>query len=161
MATTPYCTVQNIQDRLSLVGVTLRVDDDPTVVDAVIKNASTKINFYCFGKYSPEVLAANDWVTERCTDIATCILCKRRGNPCPQSVADDFDAAIADLQLIRTGAAQIPDAAQRKGQCPVLSQPRVKLYPVPESVIERNRSTGNPQNYPQRNDPFEPPFSNY
>lgn len=161
MATTAYCTSQNIQDRLSLSGVNLRIDDAPTVITAVIKNASTKINFYCFGKYTADVLAANDWVAERCTDIATYILCKRRGNPCPESVKDDYNEAIQLLELIRAGVAQIPDAAQRKGQSPVLSQPRVKLYPVPESVIERNRSTGTPANYPQRNDPFEPPLTNY
>lgn len=162
MAATPYCTQTDVEGRLSALGVDLRLDDasDGAAQTALMlyvrEYAASRINFYCLQKYTVAVLAANDWVRDRAIDIATWILCARRANSIPKSVQMVYDEAIEELKLVAAGQ-QIPGAPRRKASAPVLSQPRAKLFPIPNTVIERGRSTGTPENYVPRDDPLEPP----
>lgn len=158
MATYSYCSVSDLNRRLSTAGIDLRVDDDTTTAGTAITDASTEINGYCQTRYDPVSLAASAWIRKKCTDIATFFVCERRGNPPPGSVKRAYDQAIEDLKLVESGTKKIADAPGRKTSVPVLSAPRIQLIPYPRTVIEQSRSTGNPEGYPQftdKNDFFD------
>jgi phage gp36-like protein len=158
-ATLQYCTLADLQNRLSDDGVNLRVDDKPTVTTAVINRATTKLDGYLRPRYDPVTqLAASAWVTEACATVAAYYLCGRRANPVPATLRRDFEDLInpdgksGELQLIRRDQMNLPDVPMRKVEVPVLSQPRIRLDPFPRTVIERNRSTGQAQGYTQHAD---------
>lgn len=163
MTATPYCSETDVEGRLSALGVDFRLDDgadDPAKSALLLycrEYAASRINFYCLQKYTVEALAANDWVRDRAIDISAWVLCARRANSIPKSVQLLYDEALDELKMVAAGQ-QIPGAPRRKASAPVLSQPRPKLFPIPNTVIERNRSTGTPENYSPRDDPLEPPF---
>jgi phage gp36-like protein len=153
-----YCSLSDIQNRLSDEGVNLRVDDKPSVVDAVLQRAASKIDQYCRGRYDPTVLATSPWIKEACTTIACFYLASRRANPVPASLTADYEELLnpdgrhGDLRDIRSGALNIPEIAQRKPEIPVISQPRIRLDPFPRTVIEKNRGTGQASGYTQWQD---------
>ena len=156
MATTAYCTVDDLRNRLSAVGVSLRADDTPpTTLGDVISRASSKINQYCLPRYTAINLAASDWTNEVATTLAVFYLCTRRANPPPQSAAFDYKEAIEDLKLVRRGQLNVPDVAMRRAAAPVLSNVHIQLHPVPHTRVEKVRSTGTVTDYPQKVDPFE------
>jgi len=150
-----YTTSTKLQKRLSSTGVSLRLDDDATAVTQVIEEATIEVNGYCQLLYPISELAASDWVCLKCTDIAMWFLCARRNNPVPQVVQDRYDKALADLERVRAGSLQIPDAGMSKAAVPVLSNQRVRLWPFPHVVTERSQSTGTPEGYTGNDDPVE------
>lgn len=155
---TPYCSLTNLQDRLSDDGVNLRIDDKPTVITAVINRASAKLEGYCRPRYDPTQLVNSAWALEAATSIALRYLCKRRGNPVPASIERDFQELISDdgksgeLQMVRRGSFQIPDIPMRKVDVPVMSNLHPRLDPFPRTTVERNNSTGTPTGYTQNVD---------
>lgn len=160
MATTAYCTEDDIENRLSTTGVTLRTDDTPpTALGDVIDDASTLIDEHCRLRYTPAVLAASDWVNQRATDLAACLLCERRGNPPPASIQRKHDRAMERLELVRRGLLQIPDVGMRKSEVPVLSNQRVRLDPHPRVQTQKSKSTGTQEGYKTNNDRFDYDYS--
>ena len=156
-----YCQKTDLETRISALGVSLRIDDtnDAAVIDC-ITDASSWVDYYCLGRYTTEVLFTSAWIKYRTRDIAIYYLCLRRLNPAPKAVEQNYETAIKELTRIQSGEATIPGLPVRKSAAPVLSQPRTVMFPYPYTAIERNRSTGNPTGYPQRNDPNEPTYPN-
>lgn len=152
MAVTPYCSLTDLQDRLSDEGVNLRLDDKPTVYSKVINRASTKIDQYCRPRYTTANLAVSDWVKEAATTISVFMLCGRRGNPPPAAIAADYEELIDWLKLIASGARNLPDVPMRKTEVPVLSNVRTRLDPFPRTVVEPKISTGKAEGYKQHAD---------
>lgn len=151
--TLAYCTANDIYNRLSQDGVTYRTDDiPPTTLGDVIGDASAIIDEHCYFLYDPVNLQGVDWVRHRTADIATFLLCERRGNPVPQSIARKYEYAMDRLQKIQLGIRQIPGVPVRKSAAPVMSNVRVRLDPFPRVVVERSNSTGTPENYSQNTD---------
>lgn len=151
--TTAYCSITDVQNRLSAEGVTLRTDDSPpTSYGEVITEASTEIDEYCLHRYTAANLAVSDWVRFRASVIAAVLLCERRGNPVPRSLEKRYDKLMERLEKVREGTLNIPDLAMRKEEVPVLSNVRIRLDPFPRTVVENNRSTGTPEGYRQHAD---------
>lgn len=130
-----YCTLADLQNRLSLEGVTHLLDDDgdgaltPTelaLATECIKDASGTVSYYTWQKYAPNALAGNDWVKRRTVDLGVYVLCGRRANPIPDSVQQKAEKAEEVLQkILETGKALIPFAPLRRRLAPVWSNSRV------------------------------------
>jgi hypothetical protein len=157
MAVVLYCKGSDLDDRLSAAGVARRADDDARVTASILRRAATRVNFYLLPQYTADQLVLSEWVRERTADVAAYMHATYRGNPAPLPIKMESDMALAELESIRLGQARVPDVSARKAQVPVLSQPRADLFPIPRTVIERGRSTGSPDGYSRRDDPFEPP----
>lgn len=154
--TTAYCSQNDIQNRLSADGITYRTDDNPpTSLGDVIVDASTMIDEHLYYLYSPTQLGSSDWVRERCADIASYMLCERRGNPVPPGIAQKYDRAIERLEKIRLGLLAVPNLPVLKEMAPVLSNVRTQLSPFPHTVVERSNSTGTPQGYTPHDDALD------
>lgn len=156
--TQPYSTRQKLENRLSQVGVDLRIDDDISTATECLNEATIEVQGYCLRLYSNAQLLASDWVTLKTTDIATYFLCGRRGNDIPPSVQARYEKAIADLEKVQTSAMTIPDAAKSSASAPTLTNQRVRLWPIPHVVSTEHNSTGNPSGYERSEDPtdFDP-----
>lgn len=154
----PYCADADLNARLSSAGVTLRTDDAGASTADAIADASEWVFFYCGTRYTDAVLLTSNWIKYRTRDIAVCLLCARRLNAVPKSAEKIYDAAIAALEKVQAGTMNIPGLPLRKSAGPVISQPRVQLWPTPHTVIERTRSTGQPAGYSQRDDQYESPY---
>jgi phage gp36-like protein len=158
--TIAYCTSDDLEDRLSEAGVTLRTDDSPpTSYGNAILRASSKINQFLLRQYTEANLAASDIVTDYASTIATYYLCTRRGNPAPDSVIAEYREAIEELKLIHAGGMDVSDIGRRKSSAPVMDNNRVRLRPDPHAVVMRSRSTttgGRPEGFVQHNDRIEP-----
>lgn len=158
MATTAYCVMNDVKNILSTSGVTLRLDDTPpTAADGdVIDDASRLIDEYLLLFYSEANLALSPWVKHRCAEMAAYLLCERRGNPVPTGLARRYERCEERLEKARLGQLWVPDIPMRKAAVPVLSNVRVRLAPVPHTVVEKVRSTGTVSDYPQREDILDP-----
>lgn len=156
MATTAYCTSDDIANRLSSTGVTLRTDDTPPdTLGDVITDASTQVDEHCRLLYTPANLAVSDWVNQRATDIAAVLLCERRGNPVPGSLMRKYERALERLEQVRLGTLQIPDVPARLVAAPVMSNVREQLNPQPHTRVRKSTSTGQAAGYVQRVDRYD------
>lgn len=154
--TLAYCSQNDIINRLSADGVTYRTDDNPpTTLGDVIVDAGTQIDEHLFFLYDPNQLVQSDWVRERAADIASYLLCERRGNPVPPGIAAKYERTMERLEKIRLGLLAVPNLPIRKEQAPVLSNVRVRLDPFPRVVVERSNSTGTPEGYQQNTDSLD------
>ncbi len=151
-AVTQYCDWPSVQKKLSAAGANLRVDDDPTAPEDVLDEAAVKVNEYCERFYSIAALANSNWVRFKARTIAAYLACTRRGNPAPQSIADEYAEALKMLEKALSGTFIIPDAPQRSAAIPVLSVQRVRQFPVSEIKTVSGLSTGTPTGYTQHND---------
>ncbi len=116
MAVTSYCTQADCDDILSQFGVIVRTDDDDDgdedtesaggsgIAEVCIEQASTDMNRYLFQRYTAAVIAASTWARYCCAVLAVCLLCRRRGNPIPQSLADECEYYRAALEAIKKGS---------------------------------------------------------
>jgi hypothetical protein len=156
--TVHYGAVTDLQNRLSSVGVALRVDDvppEPTTGD-VMNDADSVIDEHCLLAYSQANLFLSRWVNQRWSDIAAVHLCERRGNPCPPGLGRRYERTLERLEMVRIGRLLIPDIAMSRAFAPVLSNVRVRLAPTPHTVVEVVRSTGIVTDYDQRPDNLDP-----
>lgn len=115
MAVTSYCTQYDCDDILSQFGVVARTDDDDDgdedtesvgttgLVEVCIEQASTDMNRYLYQRYTSAVIAASTWARYCCAVLSVCLLCRRRGNPIPQSLADEAEYYRMALEAIRKG----------------------------------------------------------
>jgi phage gp36-like protein len=160
MAVTPYCTLDDLSDRLSAEGVNLRLDDvPPTASGNVLRRTANKINQFLLRQYTAANLATSDIVNELAISIGVYYLCTRRGNPAPESVIAAYEEALDDLASIRRGQTDIGDIARRRQSAPVMDNVRIRLRPNPHAVVSTSRSTttgGTPSGYTQHNDLIEP-----
>lgn len=151
--TIPYCSQNDLLNRLSADGVNYRIDDNPPVaLGDVIIDASSQIDEHLFFLYDPTQLVQSDWVRERCADIAAYLLCERRGNPVPPGIEAKFVRTMDRLEKVRCGQLAVPNLPVLKSLAPVLSNVRIQMWPWPRVVVEPSNSTGTPAGYPQSQD---------
>jgi phage gp36-like protein len=150
----PYCTEDDLADRISFDGTNLRVDDNPPdILGNVINRASAEVRRYLLRRYSDANLAMSEWISMATADIACYLLCKRRANSVPSSIAEAYRQVIADLKYMQFGQLQVPDVAPIAQPIPTLTNIDMRLWPSPHPRVMRARSTGgSPTNYPERVD---------
>ncbi len=156
MSVTLYCAWSDVEKRIGAEGADLRLDDDggspATFKTDILETAATEVNFYLQLLYPVEQLARSNWVKFATRDIAVFLLCLRRNHPAPQGVQWARDNAIALLEKIQAGTAQVPDIGKTKADVPVLSNQRVNLSPFPRVQTVPGKSTGTPAGYDQASD---------
>jgi hypothetical protein len=134
----PYCDESDIQDVLSTIGETGRLDDnddgtiDPTEqgrVQKAIFYATARVNFYCASRYATADLATCWTINNYATVLACVWLSRRRGNPPPAGLLDLEEEVLTDLKEIRSGDAQLPEIGLRTAAWPAWSNVRIdSLY---------------------------------
>lgn len=154
----PYCVEDDIENRISIAGVALRVDDiPPDDLGDAIDEASIEVYEHLGTIYDDTQLAASSVIKRWCADIATYHLCTRRGNPAPAVIQRKYDKAIERLEKYQHGTYQLPDAAPRSMAAPVMSNINQRLMPTPHPRVQVRRSTGKrPTDYVQRMDGSDP-----
>lgn len=155
-----YCTRSEVENIWSEAGVMRRTDDDPegvldsSEVTAVIQQASSRIDMFLARRYSTAEISGSDWVTWCCAYLSACLLSKRRGNPCPESIGAECTQYLEWLKEIRDGVMDLPGAAPEQDVLPAVSnltvdgrfrRNKVRRVPststrdgVPPSPVKRN-----------------------
>ena len=125
-----YTSVAEIEDRLSAEGVLLRLDDDRNGSASTpesdrgtyaVNIATARVNMYLSQRYAPADLAASWVVHDWATIIAARWICKRRANPVPESIEDDYLAAIEEMTAIRERVMALGGVTERQSDQPTLS----------------------------------------
>lgn len=155
---TAFVSVTDLQNECSQAGVSLRSDDYAQAGQLACNDASIEAEGYAVPRYSVANLQTSNWWWLKVKQLAVFHLCKRRMNAVPGSAVQQYELALEDLRGIRSGKLQIPDCAQSKAAIPVLSQLRVRMSPVPITVVETGRSTGQQGESNQRVDQVEQYF---
>jgi len=156
-----YCTAADVEALAGEMAIQLRSDDLPDEDDggafmaSAIDYASGRIDFYC-SRYAGADLAANRWVKGVAVLIALRKWCSRRLNAVPEAVELEWEERQAELDLIRQGKAQVPQAAASRRPVAVTNY-RVDLrLPNNQVRVDRNRSTGIAKDYRRPTDPHSP-----
>lgn len=158
-----YCQLSDIQNYLSAQGVTLRLADQPgNVIDSfgnanvqdILNEATVTIDFYCFGKYTPAILATSMWVNRKATILAAYRIGSRRGNPVPEIIVEDAGKAEEELKAIADGPRLIPNLPLRRILAPTMSITRCDPRYIFKVIrVERNQSSRwSPTQLPQNQD---------
>lgn len=154
-----YCTIEDVEDILSSVGVSLATDDSsPSSYGAALAKAGNKIDFYLGRRYKPESLARSDMVKDWAALLAAWYIRNRRGDPPPQGLANLYHEAVAEMELVRKGQMDITGIGVRRSLAPSMSVIRPTMRPFPRTVVEKSRSTkgaGPTEGYKQNADPFD------
>lgn len=128
---TTYCTQAELERLLSANGVLDYADHDDDgsaeagVVDDTINQATVEIDLYAGQRYSAAALAGSTLVSRWCTIMAAYFLSYRRGNPPPDSIADEFER-IANpetglLAKVAAGKLQLSGVPLRADLRPTMS----------------------------------------
>lgn len=162
-----FTTQADVEQLLSVVGVTARLDDDDTgavsapeqlAMEQARNYATARVKFYCVKKYDDLDLAASWMANEWATVIAAHWICTRRGNPVPDSIKElmygdgtaNNRGVMGDLADVRAGKATIPDIGTRNVEWPAWSNARVDpAYRLRQIRIQRPISEKTPTQYPQ------------
>lgn len=157
MATSLYCSIDDVENILSEQGVTLRVDDSPPTTNGnILDRASRRVDGYLLRRYREERLAESPWVQHATAVLAAVLLCGRRGNPIPSSLKAEWDEYKEELQRIRTENADLADVPERATSLPQLNNGHIQEYPTPRHVTAPGRSMMDPPDYQQNRDRLHP-----
>ncbi len=159
-----YCDQDDVAMILSADGQTARLDDDATgtlsatesgYLTRAIRWATARCNLYLLSKYAASDLA-NSWIVSQwCSIIAAYFVSCRRGNPSASSLKDLYEEALEDLEMIRSGEANLPDTGLRSAAWPAWSNVRVFLTGLRRVRVEQPLSEtrgGKPTEYTQHVD---------
>lgn len=153
---TAYCTEADMQRLFSIAGVTSFADhdqdgvSDTLVVSDCIDQATEEINLYAW-QYSAAGLATSTLVNRWCTVLAVYFLCQRRGNPPPDSIAEEFARIMLHLERIRTGDMKIPGVATKGIYSPRFSNlVPDRRFPYSNIRVQRESSDGIPTTLTQK-----------
>lgn len=122
-----YCTQTEVENIWSEEGVINRTDDSPegvldsSEVTAVIEQASSRIDMFLSRRYSTAALGSSDWVTWCCAYLSACLLSKRRGNPCPESIGAECQKYLEWLAEVRDGVMDLPGVSPEQDTLPAVS----------------------------------------
>jgi hypothetical protein len=143
-----YTSEDEIKRLASVSGVNLRTSDlvGSNTTDywtELVADATDIVNQYVLGLYEEIDLADNRWVRTRASWIGLTQLCRRRGNPVPDSVLQRYEEIIEELLQVRDGFMQIPRLPTRADIVPVMSNLRVDdRYLSRKLRVNPNISTG-------------------
>ena len=155
MAVQTYCTRTDIDAIWSVIGVTMRVDDDESgvaeanelaYVTAAIESAASDMNLLLGKRYVLSDLVGNDWCRFCNADLAACEIAKRRGNGVPPEFDAKCQKRMEMLESIAAGNLPIPGVVDSLNHSPALTNYQVELWRR-DSQIRRDTQTstgGNP-----------------
>lgn len=151
-----YCSQDDLEQTLSVSGVDLRLDDNPSDTDHVIDDASAQIDAYLLTHYSPAQLAQSRWVKHACSYIALYNLCMRRANSVPGSILKKYEETIKMLEKAALGQFRMGDISPKRPSIPFMSNMRPSVNPWPHTVVMKEKSTGTTtiEDYRQKTDPL-------
>ena len=156
-----YTDKAEIEDLLSVNGVVLRADDrdrgtlSSTELDRINLNAvnyaTGKCNLYLLERYEASILV-DSWIVHHwATVIAARWLCKRRGNSVPESLEDEYEEIIEEMQKVKEGELSLGDVAQRESDQPTFSNVTVDTtYDLRQIRVQRPISEQSPSVFPQQ-----------
>src|SRR5438128_2340188 len=84
-----YVVQSDIEHVLSANGLKSRLDErgdgvvDYAAMNEGITEASETVDYYCFSKYDPSILATSNWANRAATWLATYCVCGFRASPVP------------------------------------------------------------------------------
>lgn len=114
------CTVAELIDLFSLEGVIQASNDgdegdapNTSRVDNAIERAEQILKQYIAGRYNTDDLTSNTWAKWSCALIAVVQLFRRRGNPIPAGLEENWKELLDQLEMIRDGKAEVPDGQPR------------------------------------------------
>jgi hypothetical protein len=125
-----YTSQDEIENQLSEIGVQLRLRDltgidSANYITRLVGEATDVVNQYVMGFYDEDVLANSLWVRAHATWIACVLICRRRGQPVPKSLIEQYNEVIEDLKAVRRGEIQIPRLPTSSNMLPAMSNLRV------------------------------------
>lgn len=134
----PYCSSDDLVQRLSASGIVYLADDDgdqsaspseqSLAIDAAIASADAEIDAALAARVTTPA-PANDWLRHRAIDLAAERLAERKGLSVPESLAAAARRSRAWLEEVRQGTRAIPGLAASNldsvGPAPGAGQPRV------------------------------------
>lgn len=125
-----FCSATDLDTYLSATGVLSRADDnkdgtsEPLAIAMAINVGTLEVAKYIQRRYLATQLANSMLVNYFATVFACAFLCRRRGNPLPESLAEELDVIIGQLEDIRDGRLDIPDVMERTARSPVVVNQR-------------------------------------
>jgi len=147
---TDYTTAASLDALAGTLAIDLRGDDaadQAALTAAAVTAGSTKVDFYCQGRWTEAVLAANDYVNQAATAFALEWYCLRRLNDVPASLKAYCDEFREQLKLVMEGRAVIPRAARARRAITVTNPVVVLRKPNNQVRVDRSRSTGKRDGY--------------
>lgn len=130
-----FCTESDLKAYLSETGFFSRADDDQdgsisgdaleqAGVDLCINLGTLEVCKYIQRRYLPAQLANSELIRYFSVVFSCAALCRRRGNPVPESLAEEVDLIISQLEDIRDGKLDVPDIGERAPRGPLLINSR-------------------------------------
>lgn len=150
--TTTYCTRIHVESIISAAGLLALIDDDADGVESAaeslhvtnaIERAAVKLNMNVGRQYVLSELSANAWMKWANAILAVQFLCKRRGNPLPESVASDVQEINDLANEVGWGRRSLPEQAPSFDHTATVSnfQPEIGRSYAPIRV-DQQESTG-------------------
>jgi hypothetical protein len=146
-----YCTADDLKKRVSVLGVQLRTDNDEggdTVQS--IEFGSADLDFYLLPRYTAAQIVANGWAKTAAIILSVYHLCWLRLNDVPETVQRLRDEWLAKLEIIRTGAGELPGTAVGPAAGPEVVNMSVRLDAYPQIQVDPARSVRSDRTYPER-----------
>lgn len=128
-----YCDQGDVERLMSTYGVmTMLDDDDSGAIDGsedaamadCLTEATETINYYCWERYTPAIMATSNWVNRAATKFAAYCLRQRRNNEVPEALLEAVEKLEDMLQQILEGKAKIPNLPMRFKKSVVWSNTR-------------------------------------
>jgi phage gp36-like protein len=148
---TPYCTQGEMERFFSAQGVTAFSDHDESgandtgVVDDCIERATTEITDLAHNWYDQTGLLLSPTVKRWAVVVATFYLCELRGNPVPESIANDYMRIMGPggfLERLAEGKYKLAGVPMRAALVPTFSNLTVdRRYQRSNVRVTNNSST--------------------
>lgn len=114
------------------------------------RKGTSKVKLYCNGRYDDSQLVLSGSVCDWATIAAAKFLATRRAQACPKSLQDDYDEAIAEMQMVQAGQLALEDIGTRGTDWPGIVNVTVNPgYDNMRARVQPNISDGTPTNFPQ------------
>src|SRR3990167_10175431 len=159
---TVYCTQADVEAILSAEGLVDRTDDsedlagETALITLVIQWATDRVNLYVARRYTVADLATSTFINDVTAHFASCQFCKRRGNPCPESLNEQCKEFLEELKKIKDGDLTLPNSPERSNQLPALSNVRIDgRFQNAKVRVQKTISTGGESTLGQNTDVTE------
>lgn len=149
-ASVNYCTQADVEYVLSVVSVTLHLDDDRsgalTTPETVylansLEFATAECNSYIARRYDPTYLAGSSAVREACAVGAAIRVCRHRADPVAESLQEWYDQILEWYEKVRDMKADVANTPERSPARPGIINQRFNVnFPNP-CRLQTNQST--------------------
>lgn len=149
-----FCTRTELETKLGSLGIDIQdLSDVPNGIEGALTQATDWVWFYCQRAGVFEALERSRMVRNWAKTLAAYFATGNGGEPHAASFKEEYDAAIAQLELVAEGRMGIPGlptipGKEDKGGVPVVSAVAVDPTMNPSVRVNRPASTGTPAGYP-------------